>query len=201
MMLAFLCEFLNMEPLSYYSKLLVWSIQNITVAAAITILLRSTSVPFFFGECRLRLLYGFRPSELIIRRSPPHTSFGGFNQCRKDGLSEAQHVEHQWRTAIRAINPRLLYSTASAMLSSDYWTLEYNAVLDALRRVSAGEINEEDLEFSAWKQGHDNAWTACELWRMHEIMSDQQEVAMFKVWTGPYAIKSSAPVDSYSRVS
>jgi len=89
-------------------------------------------------------------------------------------------VEHQWRSAIRAINPRLLYSTTSAMLSPDYWTLEYSAVFDALRRISAGEIQEEDLEFSIWKQTPDNMWSVCELWRMHEIMSDQQEVTMFK---------------------
>lgn len=89
-------------------------------------------------------------------------------------------MEKYWRIATRAVNPELLYSNASAMLSSEYWTVEYRAVFDALRRIAAGEFQEEDLEFAIWKQDS-KIWNACELWRMHEIMNDQQEVTMFKV--------------------
>ncbi|KJA23595.1 hypothetical protein HYPSUDRAFT_54301 [Hypholoma sublateritium FD-334 SS-4] len=172
---------LDRSPVSA-KVLTAWSVQNMIIACAILVLLRSTSIPFFFGECRLRLVYGFRSSELIIRRSPPPTPTPTPSGFTGKGFysSENQHMEHQWRAAIRAINPRLLYSTTSAMLSPDYWTLEYSAVFDAMRRIAAGEIREEDLEFSIWKQTPDNMWCACELWRMHEIMSDQQEVSMFK---------------------
>jgi len=89
-------------------------------------------------------------------------------------------MEKYWRIATRAVNPELLYSNASAMLSSEYWTVEYRAVFDALRRIAAGEFQEEDLEFAIWKQDN-RIWNTCELWRMHEIMNDQQEVTMFKV--------------------
>lgn len=180
-MLSFLHEFIYTNPLSLFSRLTAWSVQNMVIACAILVLLRSTSIPFFFGECRLRLVYGFRLSELIIRRSPlPTPTPSGFTH-KGFHSSESQYMEHQWRVAIRAINPRLLYSTTSAMLSPDYWTLEYSVIFDALHRITAGEIQEEDLEFTVWKQAPDNLWCACELWRMPEIMSDQQEVTMFKV--------------------
>ena len=184
-MLSFLNDFIYTNPLSLFSRLTAWSVQNMVIACAILVLFRSTSIPFFFGECRLRLVDGFRSSELIIRRSPPPTptpTLAPSSFTRKSFYSsENEHMEHQWRAAIRAINPRLLYSTTSAMLSPDYWTLEYSAVFDALRRIASGEIQEEDFEFSIWKQSPDNVWCSCELWRIHEIMSDQQEVYMFKV--------------------
>lgn len=90
-------------------------------------------------------------------------------------------MERYWRISTRAVNPELLYSNASAMLSSDYWTVEYRAVFDAMRRIADGEFGEEALEFAIWKQDND-VWNVCELWRMHEIMSDQHEVRMFKAF-------------------
>jgi hypothetical protein len=173
MLMSFVHEFIHMGSTSVSSRITVWTIQNIVIAAAISILLRSTTIPFFFGECRLRLLHGFRPSEVVIRKSPAIS--------RQTHVTDEQHMEHYWRASTHAINPRLLYSSASAMLSSDYWTVEYSAVLDALRRISAGEIDEEDLEFAIWKQDSENVWSVYELWRMHEIMTDQQEILMFKV--------------------
>ena len=57
--------------------------------------------------------------------------------------------------------------------------MEYRAVFDAMERIAAGDFDEEALEFAIWKQ-EKGTWTSCELWRMHEIMSNQQEIAMFK---------------------
>ncbi|KAJ3515526.1 hypothetical protein NLJ89_g1698 [Agrocybe chaxingu] len=94
-------------------------------------------------------------------------------------VPEDQRMERSWRMAIGAVNPRLLYSNASAMLSPDYWTVEYGAVFDAMRKIAVSELEEEDLEFAVWKQDS-GIWHSSELWRMHEIMSDQQEVDMFK---------------------
>ena len=81
--------------------------------------------------------------------------------------------------ATHAVNPRLFYSNSHALLSSDYWIVEYSAVFDAMERIAVGEFDEEALEFAIWKQDK-GTWSSCELWRMHEIMTDQQEVAMFK---------------------
>ena len=58
--------------------------------------------------------------------------------------------------------------------------MEYSAVFDAMERIAVGDFDEEALEFAVWKQDN-GAWSSCELWRMHEIMTDQQEVTMFKV--------------------
>jgi hypothetical protein len=144
--------------------------KNLLISWAMIVLLRSTAVPFFLGECRLRLCYGFRIAEIVIRKPPAtlHTR-----------LSD-QRIEKYWHIATRAVNPKLLYSRAGAMLSKDYWTLEYAAVLDAYTSIGKDEFQEEDLEFSIWKQ-ENGVWNACELWRTHEIMTDRQEVNMFKV--------------------
>jgi len=50
-----------------------------------------------------------------------------------------------------------------------------------MERIAAGDFDEEALEFAIWKQDK-GTWNSCELWRMHEIMADQQEVAMFKTF-------------------
>ncbi|KIK09028.1 hypothetical protein K443DRAFT_672065 [Laccaria amethystina LaAM-08-1] len=145
--------------------------KNLLISWAMIVLLRSTAVPFFLGECRLRLCYGFRIAEIVIRKPPAtlHTR-----------LSD-QRIEKYWHIATRAVNPKLLYSRAGAMLSKDYWTLEYAAVLDAYTSIGKDEFQEEDLEFSIWKQ-ENGVWNACELWRTHEIMTDRQEVNMFKAF-------------------
>ena len=164
-----------LSPLPAHFRLAVCITQNLIIASSIIVLVRSTTIPFFFGECRLRILYGFQASEIVIRK-PPTMSL----KLNNSSTTEDQRMEKYWRIATRAVNPELLYSNASAMLSSEYWTVEYHAVFDALRRIAAGEFEEEDLEFAIWKQDN-KIWNACELWRMHEIMNDQQEVTMFKV--------------------
>jgi len=59
--------------------------------------------------------------------------------------------------------------------------MEYSAVFDAMERIAVGDFDEESLEFAIWKQDK-GTWNSCELWRMHEIMTDQQEVTMFKTF-------------------
>jgi hypothetical protein len=149
--------------------------QNLVIVSAVIVLVHSTTIPFFLGECRLRILYGFQASEILIRK-PPIMSL----KLNNNNATEDQRMEKYWRIATRAFNPELLYSNVNAMLSSEYWTVEYHVVFDALKRIAAGEFEEEDFEFSIWKQDNE-IWNACELWRMHEIMTDQQEVTMFKV--------------------
>ena len=164
-----------LSPLPAHFRLTICITQNLIIASSIIVLVRSTTIPFFFGECRLRIFYGFQASEIVIRK-PPTMSL----KLNNSNTTEDQRMEKYWRIATRAVNPELLYSNASAMLSSEYWTVEYRAVFDALRSIAAGEFQEEDLEFAIWKQDN-NTWNVCELWRMHEIMNDQQEVTMFKV--------------------
>jgi len=83
--------------------------------------------------------------------------------------------------AIHAVNPKLLYSNINALLSSEYWIMEYSAVFNAMERIALGDFDEEALEFAIWKQDK-GIWNSCELWRMHEILTDQQEIAMFKTF-------------------
>ncbi|KAF9525139.1 hypothetical protein CPB83DRAFT_860067 [Crepidotus variabilis] len=162
-------------------RLAVLVTEDVLLFAAILVILRSTTVPFFFGECRLRFQHGFQASEIVIRR-PPTTASSSLPSNNKT-VGEDQRMERSWRMAIHAINPQLLYSSAGAILSSDYWTMEYTAVFDALQCIAAGEFSDEDLEFAVFRKDNTNGiWSVCELWRMHEIMCDQQEIIMFKTF-------------------
>jgi len=165
----------------------LWLTQNALVFSAVAVLARSTVVPFFLGECRLRMCYGFRATEIIIQR--PAASTLMLPQSKSQGDKEKgyascdHHVEYQyWRMALHAIHPSRCYAAASALLSPEYWMQEYEVVFDALRSIAAGQFEEDALEFSIWKQDAERVWNVCELWRMHEIMSDQQEIAFFETF-------------------
>lgn len=104
-------------------------------------------------------------------------------------MAHEYHVEYEyWRMALHAIHPSRCYAAASALLSPEYWMQEYDVVFDALRCIAAGEFEEEALEFAIWKQDAERVWNVCELWRMHEIMSDQQEISFFEVCCLSYCI-------------
>lgn len=145
--------------------------QGLLLFWVISILFLTTCAPFFFGECRLRWKYGFKPTEVIIRRSPPES----LTAHRSNELS----TKH-WHASLRAINPTLLYTNPASTLATDFWVLEYAIIMDVYAGMSEGQINEEDLEFTAWKE-YSGVWTGLELWRLHSIVSDQQEVALFRV--------------------
>jgi len=168
-------DLLSTFPMQF--KLGLCVTQDLAIMLAILVLLRSTTVPFFWGECRFRFHYGFRASELIIRK-PPKAGLAS-----QSHLPEDQRLERYWRMATHAVNPKLLYSNFNALLSSEYWIMEYSAVFDAMERIAAGDFDEEALEFAVWKQDNGtSSWSSCELWRMHEILTDQQEVTMFKTF-------------------
>jgi hypothetical protein len=163
----------------------LWLTQNALVFSAVAVLARSTIVPFFLGECRLRVCYSFRATEIIIQR--PAASALMLPQSQSQGDKEKGYYEHHaeyqyWRMALHAIHPSRCYAAASALLSPEYWMQEYDVVFDALRSIAAGEFEEDALEFSIWKQDAGRVWNVCELWRMHEIMSDQQEIAFFETF-------------------
>ncbi|KAF6761648.1 hypothetical protein DFP72DRAFT_879238 [Ephemerocybe angulata] len=157
------------------------------VAYALTqdILLASASLVLF--QCRLRYRYGFRETEIILRRSPRSLNVeklttGGSNL--QGSKSNGTRLEALSKAATRLVNPQLLYSRPGAILSSDYWTLEYPALLDAYDCVDNGKFSDVDFDFTLWKQ-KDGLWTACELWRVQEIMTGEQESDVFENLTFP----------------
>jgi hypothetical protein len=138
--------------------------QGLVLFWATSVLYLTTFAPFFLGECRLRCKHGFRSTELVIRRAPP------------ESLASQNH----WRACLRAINPALLYTNPASILAADFWVLEHLVIMDIYAAISAGQVNEEDLEFTVWRE-HDGIWSGLELWRLHHIVSVQQEVDLFKV--------------------
>lgn len=147
--------------------------QGLLLLWAVCVLALSTSVPFFFGECRLRWKYGFKPTEVIVRRPPPPEP--------SQNTSDETAAGSRWRASLRAINPALLYSNPGSILSDDFWVMDYAVILDIYASMERGELQEENLEFTAWKECG-GVWTGWELWRLQSIMSDQQEVALFKAF-------------------
>lgn len=158
------------QPYPAHIRLAFSLTQNIILAASILTLVRSTLAPFFLRECRLRLKHGFQPTELVIRRLP-HT----MTLLNQPNMSFADlHAQ-----ASRSVDPALHYSRLSSLLSSEYWSLEYEAVMHAYSAVHAGALSEQDFDFAIWKQVHGD-WVGYELWRDQELMSENQECSLFE---------------------
>ncbi|TEB36631.1 hypothetical protein FA13DRAFT_1810281 [Coprinellus micaceus] len=155
--------------------------QNILLASAVVALLRSTIIPFFLGECRLRYLYGFQEAELAIRRAPRSRSLDLRNITNLSGDSKAPKLTGSalvplCYAAQNLVDMKLVYYRPGALFSSNYWTPEYSAMLDAYNCLGAGQLAEVDFDFAVWKQA-DGAWTVCELWRLQEMAHDATAVS------------------------
>ncbi|XP_006461975.1 hypothetical protein AGABI2DRAFT_223067 [Agaricus bisporus var. bisporus H97] len=160
--------FYDFSPNAPQSLRMTFSItQGLVLFWAISILCLTTLAPFFFGECLLRWRYGFKRTEVILRRAP------------RESLAIPESLEKHWRLSLRAINPALLYTNPASILAADFWVLEHLVIMDIYAAMSAGQVNEEDLEFTFWRE-HDGVWSGLELWRLHHIVSVQQEVDLFK---------------------
>ena len=82
---------------------------------------------------------------------------------------------------------RRALEAAVAEARADHRSAPHAEVRAWLLRLAAGEFDADALEFAIWKRDAQGVWNVCELWRMHEIMSDQQEIAFFEVciWFNP----------------
>lgn len=174
------------------STRLAWGLsQGVLLATANSVILRTTLLPFLIGECCLRYLTGFRETEIVLRRCPGYIKSGNLRQP----LSERRGVNGDTtpklglsalrRRVERLTDVNLLYSRPGALLSNEYWTLEYSALIDANKRVAQGQLSELDFELSVWKR-EQGLWTACELWRSQDILSEEQESHAFQSLCMPY---------------
>lgn len=159
--------------------------QNILLASAVVALLRSTIIPFFLGECRLRYLHGFQETELAIRRAPRSRSLDPRNLTNPSGDSKAPKSTGSPLVALcyaaqNLVDMKLVYYRPGALFSSNYWTPEYSAMLDAYNCLGAGQLAEVDFDFAVWKKG-DGAWTVCELWQLQEMAHDAMAVSTAEV--------------------
>lgn len=151
--------------------------QNFLLAAASVALLRSTIIPFFLGECRLRYLFGFRETEPLIRRAPRSldlSNLSNVNGGEKLPKVNANSITALHHSAKRLVDPSLLFYRPGALLSNYYWTPEYSAMLDAYKCLGTGDVNELDFDFAVWKQ-EGETWSTCELWQLHGITGEKQD--------------------------
>lgn len=144
--------------------------QYLLITWAIITILLSTSFPFFFGECRLRLTHGFRPVEIVIRDIPSriHASAGKDHECQS------------WKSILRGIDSRLVFYNPLAFLSEDFWTLDYDAVMHARKLIAEGKLDESDFEFAIWRL-EQGVWRSREAWRIHALCVDHHIMTLIKV--------------------
>jgi len=149
--------------------------QYLLITWAIMTILLSTSFPFFFGECRLRLIHGFRPVEIIIRDIPSRI----YTRAHVRGSAGKGHEYQNWKSILRSIDARLVFYNPLALLSEDFWTLDYDAVLRAYKLITSGKLDEADFEFAIWhpEQG---IWKSHEAWRIHAVCIDQHITSLIK---------------------
>jgi len=149
--------------------------QYLLIAWAIITILLSTSFPFFFGECRLRLIHGFRPTEIIIRDIPTRVH----SRTHVRGSAGKGHEYQNWKSILRSIDARLVFYNPLALLSEDFWILDYDAVLHAYKLITAGKLDEADFEFAIWRP-EQGVWKSHEAWRIHAVCVDQHITSLIK---------------------
>ncbi|PFH51904.1 hypothetical protein AMATHDRAFT_84823 [Amanita thiersii Skay4041] len=143
--------------------------QNILIAWAIFIVLTSTVLPFFLGECRLRLKYGFRPTEINISRL-----------AQKKAPVTYSLNSRYWRTLmLRNINPRFAFYNLGSFLSEHFWMLDYGTIVEAYQLIATNKADESQFEFALWYQHHD-VWTSYKAWAMHNLAPSTDEINTFK---------------------
>ena len=150
--------------------------QYLLIAWAIITILLSTSFPFFFGECRLRLIHGFRPVEIVIRDIPSgihaKTQLPG-------GASKGQECQ-SWKSILRGIDSRLVFYNPLAFFSEDFWILDYDAVMHAYNLIAEGKLDETNFEFAIWRP-EQGIWKSHEAWKIHAMCVDRYTMTLIKV--------------------
>jgi hypothetical protein len=131
--------------------------QDVIIIWAIFSLFVNTTIPFFFGECYLRLRRGFRPIEVVFLSLPNFDS----------SLPDDMHFEHYQRLATCA-DPYLSYTSfQSSLIRGTSCVITHSAILDAYKLIDSGEIDIDQLDSVVWMRGKVN-WGVCQLCKVEE---------------------------------
>ena len=136
--------------------------QDVVVIWAIYSIFITTTIPFFLGECRIRLRWGFRPVEVIFIRALPSEMSIDSLACRD------LHMNHYRRLATGPLKSRL-YTNLWSFITSDSWVLVDSAVIEAYDLIDNGEIDETLLESTVW-------WQENGAWRIYEVRRTDDRV-------------------------
>lgn len=146
--------------------------QNAILVGAMIVLLRSTLVPFFLGECRVRYRSGFRETEVVVRRTPPCIKVEKLllRECKASSKDDqpGSRLRNFWQCMQRIVDPQTLYYRPSALLSTEHWIMDYATLLN--ETIDKGKLFVDDLDFEVWRRQGD-CWLAIYLWKMQHIMS------------------------------
>ena len=131
--------------------------QDIVIIWAIISLFVNTTLPFFFGECYLRLRRGFRPVEVVFLFLPNPDS----------SLPDDMHFEHYQQLAACA-DPSLTYTSLQpSLICGTSCTVTYSAILDAYKLIESGEIDVDELDSVVWMRRKE-AWDVCQVSKAEE---------------------------------
>lgn len=124
---------------------------------------------FVFGQFRFRLFYGFRETEIVIRRLTDE----GKKTCPT--LSEEVFEESVMSTILSIYSPS--YHSRDRI-----WSLDYQAILDAHALAENGDIPEKVWNISVWSRSHTGltTWVFHPAWMIAYRASKANEPA-FKV--------------------
>jgi hypothetical protein len=134
------------DPMSIF-----YLVQDCIIIWAIVSLVINTTIPFFFGECFLRLRRGFRPIEVVFLLLPTPDS----------RVPDDMHLEHYQRLAACA-DPSFTYTCLQPSLVGKSCVITYSAIHAAYKMIDAGEISIEELDSVVWMRGK-VIWGACQV--------------------------------------
>jgi len=131
--------------------------QDLVVFWAIYSMFITTTIPFFFGECCLRLRCGFRPTEVIFIKPIPD---------QVTDYSNTSRIQHYRRLAT---NSHHSYTSIWSFMTGESWVFVHAAVLDAYNLIDNGEVDEGVLESAIWWQ-EGGSWSVYQVCETYDLL-------------------------------
>jgi hypothetical protein len=113
-----------------------------------------------------RIRYGFRPTEIIIRKPKAELTSLALNDIVA--------------SITCAIDVWFLANNAGVNTQTNFWHLDHAAANEAFELARRGEIPESTWKTTLWRKD-EHGWVGHEIWRQHEVVSNPDLLLVFKV--------------------
>lgn len=127
---------------------------------------------FIFGQCRFRLFYGFRETEIVIRKL---TDKGhNLRSTLRDDVFKKMFYDSATSTVMSIYNP-------ASRPKDDILSLDYQAILEAHALTEIGDIPEKLWDYTIWERRPEGStrWLFMAVWKVIHMSDRENDV--FKV--------------------
>ncbi|KAF8895156.1 hypothetical protein BD779DRAFT_705238 [Infundibulicybe gibba] len=125
---------------------------------------------FVVGQLWHRVQWGFRPTEIILRRPTAKQS--------PTPPNEKKQVKYATKLN-EAVDPSLVYKNIGVHTATPFWGVDFKAMGDAYQMLKKREIMEEAWDLRVWTF-EDGQWTSLELWRLYDNATNKETERIIK---------------------